>query len=319
METLEAEQQNTSQMLFEQIIGLVLSSTTKDGDEPPNKSKRPWLHWSDVVSLVQVNRYCYTEYAQQRDVHLAPLLKHLEDSTATNRHYYRGEVYAPRNFRECTCDDDWYNCPMCRNLVGVTFDPRYKDTYNDLSVFEKCAAMVNFLEQIVCNIRSCFHWEDLSDPAKTSKAIGHPRDWVFLNQNEDNFKNNHAIRRATYYMNLLLIMYAQFALRDGNSLYFQLFNIAFWGLNDIDHFNPQLREIFVTDLRRGAPYFDKFLLAFQEQHLCPEIWELKLLGRVLVNKICLTAPLIGKDLPTDLEVIPDEILQEHGYGGWVGN
>ena len=238
MEMLEAEQQNTPQMLFEQVVGLVLSSTTNTTQET-----LPWLNWSDAVLLVQVNRYCYTEYAHLRDAHLVPLLKHLEDSTGTNRHWRCGE---PRSLRECTCDDDlshynnenWYNCPMCHNLVGVAFDPRYKDTYDDLPVFEKCAAIVNFFELIVRNIHSCFHWEDLSDPTKTSQAIGHPRDWAFFNQNDENYKNNHAIRQATFYMNLILIMYAKIALRDSNSLFFPPFNIAFWGLNDIDNFYP---------------------------------------------------------------------------------
>jgi hypothetical protein len=56
------------------------------------------------------------------------------------------------------------------------------------SVFEKCAAMVTFLELNVRNICRCFHWEDLTDPTKTSQAIvGHPQDLVFLHLNMDDF------------------------------------------------------------------------------------------------------------------------------------
>jgi hypothetical protein len=46
---------------------------------------------------------------------------------------------------------------------------------------------VTFLELNVRNIRRCFHWEDLTDPTKTSQAIGHPQDWVFLHLNMEDF------------------------------------------------------------------------------------------------------------------------------------
>jgi len=236
-------------------------------------------------------------------------------------HWYCGKTYAPLPERVCTCDNEEYHVPENQALAAL--DPRYNDNYEDLSISDKCATMIDFLSTLVSNMRPRLNLAvgTMTNPNQMPESIGTIQgNWSLGVGHSGNAVLSMYPGRAAFAFNLALTCFAKSAMKAGDDSHC---NQAFLGESGIIPSGSGFGEAMCAYVESMLPLRNKDFVEFLRTSVLPSSKEMAILGPTLTSRVLLSASLlewINNDsneivLPAGLEEF-DHVAVQRAVDAW---